>query len=351
MDSKNYFILFKRAFSNLFNWESYDSPGYFYLLLLIPFLIVWWFVKEKKDRVLMERPSVGFVSKLERNYSEYFSLVPRLLWVIAMFFLIVALARPQDSHSWEEEEAKGIDIVLAMDVSTSMLARDFKPNRVEASKNIAKEFITGRSNDRFGLVVFAGESFTQCPLTIDHDRLIQLFDGVGTGILEDGTAIGSGLATSIKRLKNSKAESKVVVLLTDGENNSGDIAPEVAAKLATRFGIRVYTIAVAKEGKVESPAQMDFQGNIIYDMIESKIDVKLLKEIAEQTGGRYFRATGNNHLRKIYDEIDELEKTELASLKFSSKTELYLPFALVSFLLIVVAKLIEVFVFKKLNVS
>lgn len=348
MNSKEYDLLFNAAFGKMFQWDIYANPQVFYLFLALPLLLLWLFYRFKKDRSVMVVSNAAFLQEGHGKWASIWMQVPKALVVLALSLLVFAMARPQDAFSWEEEQAKGIDIVIAMDLSSSMLARDFRPNRVEASKSIASEFIKGRSTDRFSLVVFAGESFTQCPLTIDHERLIQLFEGVKTGILKDGTAIGSGLATAIKRLKDSKAQSKVIILLTDGENNSGDIAPETAATLAKRFGIKVYTIGVGKKGKAEMPVAIDMFGKYMYEEVEVNIDEELLKKIAKETNGRYYRATGNEHLKEIYQEIDLLEKTELASLKYTSKTELFLPFVLVAICLFFSAKLLEVMVFKKL---
>lgn len=351
MNKKDYIALTYRAFSKLFDSEAYLSPSYFYLLLLLPLLVFWVVLKFKKDQSVVQVSNSGFFNHLKPSFLDRITWLPQVFNLLAFVFLVVALARPQDSLSWEEEEAQGIDLVVAMDLSSSMLAQDFKPNRLAASKEIAKEFVQGRVNDRFGLVVFAGESFTQCPLTIDHDRLVQLFDDLDIGLLEDGTAIGSGLATAVKRLKDSKAESKVIVLLTDGVNNTGEMAPETAANLATRFGIRVYTIGVGTEGNAKMPVGRGFDGQIVYQMVPVEIDENLLKSIADKSGGRYFRATSNEHLREIYKEIDELEKTEIASLKYSSKTELFLPFSLLAFSLLVIGKLLDLTLFKKLLYS
>ena len=337
------------AGSHLFDASVYAYPKVFYLLYLIPVFIAYLYWKSRRDVPVVQVSGVHF--DWDKSWRDYLFWVPEVLFLLAYVSFVYALARPQDAYSWEEEQAQGIDIVLAMDLSTSMLARDFKPNRLEASKDIAIDFVRGRDNDRFGLVVFAGESFTQCPLTIDHQRLVELFEGIKTGVLEDGTAIGSGLAMAIKRLKESKADSKVIILLTDGENNSGDIAPEVAGTLAKQFGIRVYTIGVGRNGKAEAPVAMDFAGNLIFDQVEVKIDEGLLKNIAKETGGRYFRATDNAHLKEIYEEIDLLEKTELASLKHSTKTELFLPFLVMGLGLYLVAKSLQVFVFKTLYIS
>lgn len=343
--------MFQRAFAKMADWDIYANPSFFYILLLLPLFGLYAWFKTKKDKTVLSLSDTSFLKKVPVSFGDHLIHIPLVLNLLAFVFLVFAIARPQDSVSWEEEEAKGIDVVVAMDMSSSMLAQDFKPNRLEASKELAIEFIQGRLNDRFGLVVFAGESFTQCPLTIDHDRLVQLFDGLEVGLLEDGTAIGSGLATAVKRLKDSKAISKVVVLLTDGVNNSGDIAPEVAANLATRFGIKIYTIGVGSLGTAKMAVAQDFAGNLIYQDVPVEIDEDLLKKIAKKSGGKYFRATSNEHMRSIYQEIDEMEKTEIASLKFSNKTELFLPFALVGFVLLLLSKLLELFVFKKLIVN
>lgn len=347
MNSNDLIALYKVAFGNLFQWDRYAYKEAFYLLLLVPLLLAYLFLRHKKDKTKLNVSSAGFLAQIPKTAKEYLLWLPECLTLIALIFIIFAIARPQDAFSWEEEKTKGIDIVLAMDVSTSMLAEDFKPNRFEASKQIAIDFIKGRISDRFALVVFAGEAFTQCPLTIDHNRLGQLFEGLEMGILKDGTAIGSGLATAVKRLKDSEAKSKVIILLSDGENNSGDIAPEVAGKLASKFGIKVYTIGVGKKGMARTPVAMDMFGNLMYDNVPVKIDEALLKKIAKNSGGKYFRATSNEHLKNIYGEIDEMEKTELASLKYSTKTELFFPFALSGVMLIVGAKLLEVLWLRK----
>jgi Ca-activated chloride channel family protein len=331
----------------MFEWDIYANPSAFYLLLLVPVLLAWLVFRYNKDQFKLRLSNAAFSDGQSKLYG-LIPFIPHVLSLIALSLLVFAIARPQDAFSWEEEQAKGIDIVIAMDLSSSMLARDFKPNRVEASKAIASDFIKGRSTDRFGLVVFAGESFTQCPLTIDHERLIHLFEGLKTGILKDGTAIGSGLATAIKRLKSSKAQSKVVILLTDGENNSGDIAPETAATLAERFGIKVYTIGVGKKGKAEMPVAINMFGKYVYQEVDVNIDEDLLKEIAKKTHGKYFRATSNQHLKEIYKEIDMLERTELASLKYTNKTELFMPFVLLAVGLLIVSKGLDLILFNKL---
>jgi Ca-activated chloride channel family protein len=247
------------------------------------------------------------------------------LKVILLALLIIMLARPQTTNYWEDRTTEGIDIVIALDISSSMLARDFVPNRLEASKDVAISFISGRPNDRMGLVVFSGESFTQCPLTTDHAVLINLFKDIKQGMIEDGTAIGMGLANAVNRLKDSDTKSKVIILLTDGVNNMGAIDPITAAQLAKSFGIRVYTIGVGKNGYAPYPVQTMF--GIQYQDMEVKIDEETLKKISEITDGKYFRATNNRKLKQIYKEIDKLEKSKIQVKKFSSKNDEFMPLA------------------------
>lgn len=332
--------LFQRAFAQWFNWEVYARPHFLYLLLLIPLVIVyaWW--KAKKDIPVLKSAFKGTLNP--SIWSNLLPYIPATFLSLSIFFAAFALALPQDSKSWEEEKTKGIDIVISMDVSGSMLARDFKPNRLEAAKVIANEFVLSRPNDRFGLVVFAGESFTQCPITIDHKRITELLDQIKMGILKDGTAIGNGLATAVKRLKDSEAMSKVIILLTDGENNAGEIAPETVANLAQKFGIKVYTIGVGKKGKAEMPVGYNFFGELVYQEVPVNIDEDLMRSIAKKTGGKYFRATNNQSLRDIYNEIDTLEKTELQSLKFYKKTDLFLPHLLMVLLVQLIYRILKI---------
>ena len=342
----NFLNIVIRAFMQIFNWDIYARTWAFWLLLLIPVVFVVKYFKHQKDFQILKTNEVP-----EFNTNPLTKLVNWLdviVFSITLFFLTFSLAMPQDDKSWEVSNTKGIDVVMALDVSSSMLARDFKPNRLEAAKRIGADFVLERNNDRFGLVIFAGESFTQCPITIDHKRLAELFDQVQIGLLEDGTAIGSGLATAVKRLKDSDAVSKVIVLLTDGENNSGDIAPETAARLAEKFGIKVYTIGIGTIGEAEMPVAIDMFGNFKYDKVPVKIDEKLLKKIAESTNGKYFRATGNSSLKEIYKEIDELEKTELESTKYYKKTELFLPFLLAGLLIQLIYRVLKITILKSL---
>tara|TARA_Y100000589_G_C27198499_1_gene648225 strand:- start:1565 stop:2581 length:1017 start_codon:yes stop_codon:yes gene_type:complete len=338
LDKGNFIQIIDAAFSKLFSLESYADPEWFWAFILIPVLIVAYSFKELHDQVTFKySSSKGFGAKSPLVYLRH---IPFGLLVISISSFIIALGRPQDSKSWEETKTQGIDMVIAMDISSSMNAPDFKPNRLEASKKIAAEFINTRPNDRFGLVVFAAESYTQCPLTIDHSRITELFKDIRMGVLEDGTAIGSGLATSVKRLKDSEAKSKVIVLLTDGENNAGSISPKTAAELASTFDIKVYTIGIGKENFQYQ------QGRYIY---KTQIDNEALNNIAEITGGKYYRAESANALKSIYEEIDKLEKTELASLKYYKKTELFLPYVILGILLLSVGKTLELTLFKTIE--
>ena len=277
--------------------------------------------------------------------------VPMALRCIAFILIVVALARPQTRNAWNEKTVEGIDIMLAMDVSTSMLAEDLKPNRIEAAKAVAGEFIADRPNDNIGLTIFAGEAFTQCPMTTDHASLLNLLQNVRTdiaarGLIEDGTAIGMGLANAVSRLKDSKAKSKVVILLTDGSNNRGDISPSTAAEIAKSLGIRVYTIGVGTN-KV-APYPMPVAGGVQYVNVPVEIDTKTLSEIASITEGDFYRATNTNELRKIYKEIDQLEKSKLNVKTFSKRYEAYQPFALVAVLALLLEILLRVTIFRRI---
>lgn len=249
------------------------------------------------------------------------------LRMFALALLIIVLARPQSSSSWQNITTEGIDIILALDVSGSMLAEDFKPNRLEASKAISMDFIEGRPNDRVGLVIFSGESFTQCPLTTDHSVMKNLFKGIKNGMIIDGTAIGMGLANAVNRLKDSDAKSKVVILMTDGVNTTGSVPPLTSAEIAKAFGIRVYTIGVGTYGMAPYPFRTPY-GNIVYQNVEVEIDEPMMKKIAEMTGGQYFRANDNQKLKSIYTEIDKLEKSKIEVTEYRKKHEMFLPWAI-----------------------
>lgn len=275
---------------------------------------------------------------------------PMLLRCAAFVMIVLALARPQTHNAWDERTVEGIDIMLAMDVSTSMLAEDLKPNRIEAAKDVAASFITDRPNDNIGLTIFAGEAFTQCPMTTDHASLLNLLKGVRTdiaaqGLISDGTAIGMGLANAVSRLKDSKAKSRVVILLTDGSNNSGDISPLTAAQIAKSLGIRVYTIGVGTN-KV-APYPMPVAGGVQYVNMPVEIDTKTLQNIASTSDGNFYRATNNKELKQIYEDIDKLEKSKLNVKKFSKRYEAFQPFALAALVLLLVEALLRLTIFRK----
>jgi Ca-activated chloride channel family protein len=316
-------------------WNNqFENPEYFWLLIAVPFLAFWmWYGRNRKGAEL-QFPEASTIAQSKGNNLALLRFAPDILRLLAVSLIIIGLARPRTTEeNSKTKSSEGIDIVLALDVSPSMLAKDLKPNRLEATKNVAEDFIKDRSGDRIGLVVYAGESFTQTPLTSDHKVLINTLNDVKYGLLANGTAIGSGLATAVNRLKDSKAKSKVAILLTDGENNSGNIDPLTAAQLAEEFNIRTYTIGVGTKGTAPTPAAIDFRGNLIYRNLPVNIDEDLLKSIATQTGGKYFRATDNNKLKEIYSEIDQLEKTKLQELKFYSYDEKFDQFVLIAFIL------------------
>ncbi len=311
---------------------EFANPEFLWgLLILIP-ITVWYILKDENNYTSIQISSLRAFPSTPRTYKFYMRYVLFALKLILFALLIIMLARPQTTNFWEDKTTEGIDIVIALDISSSMLARDFIPNRLEASKDVAISFISGRPNDRMGLVVFSGESFTQCPLTTDHAVLINLFKDIKQGMIEDGTAIGMGLANAVNRLKDSDAKSKVIILLTDGVNNMGAIDPITAAQLAKSFGIRVYTIGVGKNGYAPYPVQTMF--GIQYQDMEVKIDEETLKKISEITDGKYFRATNNRKLKQIYKEIDKLEKSKIQVKKFSSKNDEFMPLAQLAVLLL-----------------
>lgn len=305
---------------------TFANPNLLYLLLLVVPVIVWYVLNHKRTHASIQVSTIKGIGKNHITYKHILRHVVFAFRVISIALIIVAIARPQSTLNWRNEESEGIDIVLALDISSSMLARDFQPDRMEAAKDLAIQFISGRRNDRIGLVVFSGESFTQCPLTTDHSVLINLFRDIQSGMIEDGTAIGMGLATSVSRLKDSDAKSKVIILLTDGVNNQGAIAPATAAELAQTFGIRVYTIGVGTEGMAPYPVNTPF--GIQLRNMPVEIDEETLQEIAQNTGGEYFRATDNNKLKEIYEQIDKLEKSKMEVKEFSQKDEEFLMFVL-----------------------
>ncbi|RLD62734.1 MAG: aerotolerance regulator BatA [Bacteroidetes bacterium] len=311
---------------------EFTNPEFLYgLIVLIP-MIVWYVLKDENNYTSIQISSLRAFPDAPKTYKYFLRHFLFGLKLLLIAVLIVILARPQSTNRWEDKTTEGIDIIIALDISSSMLARDFRPNRLEASKDVAINFISGRENDRLGLVVFSGESFTQCPLTTDHAVLINLFKDIKQGMIEDGTAIGMGLANGVNRLKDSDAISKVIILLTDGVNNMGAIDPITSAQLAQKFGIRVYTVGVGKNGFAPYPVQTMF--GIQYQDMEVKIDEKTLKKIAKITDGKYFRATNNNKLKQIYKEINKLEKSKIEIKKFSSKNDEFMPLAYLAIILL-----------------
>ena len=323
---------------------EFANPEYFYLLLVIPLMMLWYWYKNRRSKAEIQlSTTLPFaqtgISARQVLYHSLFSL--RILTVA---LLITALARPQTSSSSQDVTIEGIDIVMAIDISSSMLAEDLKPNRLEAAKNVAIDFIDGRPNDRVGLVVFAGETFTQVPLTTDHSVVKNLFEEIESGMIEDGTAIGDGLATAVSRLRESKAISKVIIILTDGVNNAGAVDPVSAAEIAELYGIRIYAIGVGSIGTAPYPVQTPF--GIRYQDMEVEIDEELLKNVAAMTEGEYFRATSNNKLESIYKEIDELEKSKIDVTEFHKKSEEFYLFALLALMLFVLEIILKNTVFR-----
>lgn len=318
---------------------TFHNPKFlFALLLLIP--IIYWYIKELyKSDASLQISSHQQLASFRKSMKIRLMHIPFVLRVLAIVLLIIAIARPQSSNSWRTERTEGIDIMIALDISGSMMAEDFRPNRLEASKSVANEFILARRNDNIGLVLFAAKSFTQCPLTTDHAVLVNLFNSIEYGMIEDGTAIGLGLANAVDRLRDSQAKSKVVILLTDGDNNRGDIAPITAGEIAQAFGVRVYTIGVGSYGQVRIPVQTPMGRQ--YQTMDSSFDEKPLMEIAEMTGGKYFRATNNEKLRSIYKEIDQMEKTKISVREYNKKHEKYMFFALAAFVLLLIELLLR----------
>lgn len=320
---------------------DFAHPEYFYLLLLIIPMITWYIYRQKR---LHPDIQVSTIEPLvnQSSLKIYLRHLPVFLRMLAFVFLVIVIARPQSTNKWENVTTEGIDIVIALDISGSMLAMDFKPDRLEASKDVAVEFISGRPNDKIGLVVFSGESFTQCPLTTDRPVIINLFKEIKSGMIEDGTAIGVGLANAIARLKDSNAKSKVIILLTDGVNNQGAIDPLTAAELAKSFGIRVYTIGIGTIGTAKYPVGKNpWTGQMVYQDLPVEIDEAVLQQISDMTNGRYFRATNNQKLREIYAEIDKLEKTKIDVKEYSKKQEEYKWFAFSAVILLLIEVLLN----------
>jgi len=325
-----------------FNHITFAQPYFFALFLLVPLLIWLRIARGNKKEAAIKISTLKGLSK-SGSIKNTFQNIPFILRLLALSCIIIALARPQVKFSETQREGEGIDIMLCIDVSGSMTAQDFKPNRMEAAKRVAIDFVNHRPDDRIGVVIFAGESFTQCPLTTDHFILISQIQQIRNGLLEDGTAIGSGLATSVDRLRNSKSKSKVVILLTDGINNSGLIDPSTAKEIAKAFHVKVYTIGVGTDGFV--PGINTPVGSMPPEKVS--IDEKLLTQIAKETGGKYFRATDNSSLQKIYEEIDQLEKSKVQITSFQRSTEKYYPLVFIALGLLLLEAILKYTVFKK----
>lgn len=330
---------------------EFANKEYLLLLLLIVPYVFWYVMNQKKKEPTMRMSDTFAFLYAHKSLKVRLMPIEMVLRVAAFVLLVLALARPQTSSSWKDKEIEGIDIMLAMDVSTSMLAEDLKPNRIEAAKNVASEFISGRPNDNIGLTIFAGEAYTQCPMTTDHTSLLTMLKGVkgdiaARGLISDGTAIGMGLANAVSRLKDSQAKSKVVILLTDGSNNMGDLSPMTSAEIAHSFGIRVYTVGVGTN-KV-APYPMPVAGGVQYVNIPVEIDTKTLEGIAQATNGEFYRATNTSELRNIYKEIDKLEKTKLNVKEYSRRYEVYQPLALAALLCLLLEVLLRQTIFRRL---
>ncbi len=326
---------------------EFANLEYFYLLIIVPLMAVWYWFNQSKTNAEMQVSSTSVFEKNRKSIRQYIYYILPGLRLLAIALLIVALARPQSSTSSQDVSIEGIDIVMALDVSGSMLAQDLKPDRLEAAKTVASEFFDGRPNDRVGLVIFSGETFTQCPLTTDHSIIKNLFKDIKSGMIQDGTAIGDGLATAVNRLKESEAISKVIILLTDGVNNSGSIDPVSAAEIAKLYGIRIYTIGVGTIGMAPYPVQTAFGTE--YRDVEVKIDEELLKQVTKMTDGKYFRATSNQKLREIYAEIDQLEKSKIDVTEFRRKTEEFFPLAIIAFALLALEFIFRKTIFKTIT--
>lgn len=312
---------------------TFLHPELLWLLLLLPALLIIYIVWRRQQHASLRVPSLLFLRDMRGGLRVYLRHSLFALRLLVLGLIIVALARPQSSSSWSEDRVEGIDIMLTMDISTSMLAMDFQPNRVEAAKEVAMRFIANRPNDNIGLVVFAGESFTACPLTQDHATLINRLREMTPGMIEDQTAIGSGLATAISRLKDSKTKSKVIILLTDGANNTGNISPKMAADLAKTFGISIYTIGVGS-GAGEAPYPIQTALGVVVRNMPVDLDEPTMRQIADVSGGAYFRATDNESLLAIYKKIDQLEKTKLSTRNYHTTYEEFFVFVLAAALLL-----------------
>ena len=329
-----------------FNDIQFAERHWFWLFLIIPVLVAWYIYKLKTYEGEIHYSSFKIIKGIKPSLKAKFRHSVFVLRLLTLSFIILAIARPQSRSSWKDVKTEGIDIVVSLDVSLSMLAKDFKPNRLEVAKQVLADFIDARPNDKIGLVVFGGEAFTQCPLTTDHKIIKNMFADINAGMLDQGTAIGLGLADGVARVKDSKAKSKVVILISDGVNNVGEIAPLTAAEIAKTFGVRVYCIGVGSKGKALQPVALYPNGEMEYDYVDVDIDDATMTQISKMTGGKYFRATDRESLEKTYKEIDLLEKTIISEKNFSNKSEHFLPLALAAAICLLIEFLLKRFVFK-----
>lgn len=316
----------------MFSNVTFAYPWVLYFLGLVPLMLIWYWFKGKRKEPSINYSSLKIFKSLPPNWKERLRHLPFILRCLAVGLLIIALARPQSFSSGENIYTEGIDIAMVLDISGSMLAEDFKPNRLEAAKNVIDAFVQGRTSDRIGLVIFSREAFTQCPLTVDYSVLRNLLKDIKSGMIEDGTAIGNAIANGVNRLKDSEVKSKVIILLTDGINNAGEVNPVSAAQIAKTFGIRIYTIGVGTRGEAPYPVQTPF--GLRYQMVPVEIDENVLKEVASTTDGQYFRATNNKTLGQIYSEIDKMEKTRVEVTSYRNAKELFYSWLLGGFALI-----------------
>ncbi len=330
---------------------EFANKEYFILLLLLVPYVLWYFLYRKRNEPTMRISDTSAYLDAPKSWRVRLVHAPMVLRCLTFILAVTILARPQTHNAWDNRSVEGIDIMLAMDISASMLAEDLKPNRMEAAKNVAADFISGRPDDNIGLTIFAGEAFTQCPMTTDHASLQNLLHEVRTdlvmkGLINDGTAVGMGLSNAVLRLKDSKAKSKVVILLTDGANNCGDISPMTAAQIAKSLGIRVYTVGVGSNNVAPYPIQV--AGGVQYIYRPAEVDTKTLEDIAAMTDGNYYRATNNKELKKIYSDIDKLEKTKLTVKKFSKRYEAYMPFAWAALLTLLLEVLLRISILRRI---
>lgn len=320
----------------------FGNPSCLFLLILLLPAIAYYIWKQKTAQATLQVSTTQQFAKLPRSWKEYMRHVNFALLLAAFALVIVILARPQSSDSWSKSDTEGIDIVLSLDVSYSMQTPDFKPNRLEASKDVAAQFVSGRPNDNIGMVIFGKESYTLCPMTSDHAVLSNMINSIEFDLLDgSSTAIGDGLVTAVNRIRNGEAKSKVIILLTDGSNNAGDVAPRDAAGVAKALGVRLYTIGVGSQGEVDMQVGTDPFGRPITQKVKADIDEDVLKAMAQLTGGRYFRATNKSKLADIFDEIDQMEKTKMNIREFSRKEEEFLPFAIAAIVLLLMHILIR----------